>query len=235
MHWKLGKLEQEAPGGNGGGNGGGGGAGGGSPATTGGGGVRPNGDRQQTSIAVAAALAVIDRLQREVAQAGPRLEDARVKRAERESARLAYKHGRKSPIAARAALALRDRVAVAAVALAAAQRARVPAVTVDADASVIHGRVVDDRRAGRSNLEVHLKAGDRSLASAHTDADGYFALTVPGDAADGRRVLLQPAGGGRASSVRVVVLHGDQIVHEDKTAMSVRLGRATYREITLCK
>jgi len=46
---------------------------------------------------------------------------------------------------------------------------------------------------------------------------------------------LQPAGGGRASALRVVVLHGDQIVHEDKTAMSVRLGRATYREITLCK
>jgi len=46
---------------------------------------------------------------------------------------------------------------------------------------------------------------------------------------------VRSAGGGRASALRVVVLHGDQIVHEDKTAMSVRLGRATYREITLCK
>ena len=46
---------------------------------------------------------------------------------------------------------------------------------------------------------------------------------------------VRSAGGrGRASSVRVVVLHGDQIVHEDKTAMSFRPGRATYREITLC-
>ena len=33
--------------------------------------------------------------------------------------------------------------------------------------------------------------------------------------------------------MRVVVLHRENVVHEDNTPMSVRAGRASYREITV--
>ncbi len=218
MNWKHGKLEQEAP----------------SGGSGGGGGTRPGADGKPIEVAVAAALAVIDRVQRAIAQAGPRIEDVRAKRAEREAARLAHKHGARSPIVLRAKLAVRERVAVAATAIAAAQRARVPLVKAGADETIVHGRVVDERRAGRGDLDVQLKAGDKALATTHTDADGYFALTVPSSAAsvvEDRRVLV--AMPGRPSgALRVVVLRRDKVVHEDKEPMSVRTGRAMYREIT---
>jgi hypothetical protein len=189
----------------------------------------------------------MDRGRELIAGRASALEQARLRGANRELSRIAYKHGSDSVEAKAASDAVRtSERRVVAVDLE-VERTRTGGVKADPQGVVVHGRVLDEKRGGLPNLTVAIvDPAGRPAVSTKTDDRGYFKLgtqpipdaggqtspTTPSDTkvvdATGRRV----AGAATGRQPRLVVLDGERELYgEDLEKLDA--GQARYREIVL--
>lgn len=150
-----------------------------------------------------------------------------------ESSRVSGKYGAGSPRAAQLATRLAVQSAVAATTKADSERTSVGVPQVPADAAVVFGRVVTAAGAGVAQMTVAaLDARGATVTYACSGANGEFSLTIPFTApgnADATRENVA-----REQQIVLQVTDGTQATRfRDAQPMTIALGKAAYRELTL--
>jgi hypothetical protein len=150
-----------------------------------------------------------------------------------EASRLSAKYGNTSPQAARAkALAEVHGLAVEETKVM-VQKAQTPVVEVADTMAVFFGRTIDRTNAPQCGFTVEARdANDRVLASAETDRDGSYRISI--DAAKtSEGILASPDKAPPPRSVKLVVSKAGRIWLRNSESLPVEAGRAIYRELVL--